>query len=362
MIDQKGNVQLSSQSNIKYISEYGLYIADNKLYNENLKSLTDDNIKVSYKGQGYSSYIKYDKNNKPIEGGILNKRGKRLYSYKFKDSEEFFSCTISEVDESLNEQYAKINIDNKKYAIVNLKNGKIVYDYTDKSILVDDNNIFTISLNDKEKSIICLSKNKIAYETSDNVEISYYDIKNKILQIYDNTKDHSNRYSYYDVKNKKMLSEKPFNEINNSIESLTGYISFSSNNKHGVMKENTTILPCEYDDIEFLSPTTFNFIKSKTRKELVFTKKDDIYELIDLKNKKSIFSFKSPKIDTYTQSTFVKAKATDSKQICVYNLLTGKSMNFDSDSQISIYSNYIIVTKNNTQTYYNTKLNEIFKQ
>lgn len=362
VIDQKGNVQLSSQSNIKYISEYGLYIADNKLYNENLKSLTDDNIKVSYKGQGYSSYIKYDKNNKPIEGGILNKRGKRLYSYKFKDSEEFFSCTISEVDESLKEQYAKINIDNKKYAIINLKNGKMVYDYTDKSILVDDNNIFTISLNDKEKSIICLSKNKIAYETSDNVEISYYDIKNKILQIYDNTKDYSNRYSYYDVKNKKMLSEKPSNETNNAIESLTGYTSFSSNNKHGVMKENNTILPCEYDDIEFLSPTTFNFIKSKTRKDLVFAKKDDIYELIDLKNKKSIFSFKTSKIDTYTQSTFVKAKIIDSKQICVYNLLTGKYMNFDSDSHVSIYSNYIIVTKNNTQTYYNTKLNEIYKQ
>lgn len=362
VIDQKGNVQLSSSSNIKYISEFGLYIADNKLYNENLKSLTDDNIKVSYKGLGYSSYIKYDKNNKPIEGGVLNNSGKKLYSYKFKDSEDFFSCTISESDERLEEQYAKINIDNKKYAIINLKNGKIVYDYTDKSILVDDNNIFTISLDDNEKSIICLAKNKIAYETSDDVEISYYDIENKILQIYDSSKDYSNRYSYYDLKSKNMLSEKPSKETNDAIESLTGYKSFSSNNKHGVMKGNKTILPCEYDDIEFLSPTTFNFIKSKTRKELVLAKKDGIYELINLKNKKSIFSFKCSSIDTYTQSTFVKAKTTDPKQTCVYNLLTGKSMNFDSDSQVSIYSNYIIVIKDNIQTYYNTKFNEIYKQ
>ena len=37
-------------------------------------------------------------------------------------------------------------------------------------------------------------------------------------------------------------------------------------------------------------------------------------------------------------------------------------MNFDSDSQVSIYSNYIIVTKNNTKTYYNTKFAEIYKE
>ncbi len=362
VIDKKGKIKLSSSSTIKYISEYGLYIADETLYNENFKALTDDNEKVSYKGLGYSSYIKYDENNKAIEGGVLNNTGKKIYSYKFKDSEDFFSCTISEADERLEEEYAKVNVDNKNYAIINLKNGKIVYDYTDKSILVDDDNIFTISSDDNQKSVICLSKNKIVYETSDDVEISYYDIDNRILQIYDSNKDYSNRYSYYDLKNKNMLSEKPSKETDNAIESLTGYKSFTSNNKHGVMKGDKTILSCEYDDIEFLSPTTFNFIKSKTRKELVLAKKDGNYELINLKNKKSIFSFKASSVDSYSQSTFVKAKLSDSKETCVYNLLTGKSMTFDSDSQVSVYSNYIIVTKNNSKTYYNTKLNEIYKQ
>lgn len=362
VIDKKGKIKLSSSSTIKYISEYGLYIADETLYNENFKALTDDNEKVSYKGLGYSSYIKYDENNKAIEGGVLNNTGKKIYSYKFKDSEDFFSCTISEADERLEEEYAKVNVDNKNYAIINLKNGKIVYDYTDKSILVDDDNIFTISSDDNQKSVICLSKNKIVYETSDDVEISYYDIDNRILQIYDSNKDYSNRYSYYDLKNKNMLSEKPSKETDNAIESLTGYKSFTSNNKHGVMKGDKTILSCEYDDIEFLSPTTFKFIKSKTRKELVLAKKDGNYELINLKNKKSIYSFKASSVDSYSQSTFVKAKLSDSKETCVYNLLTGKSMTFDSDSQVSVYSNYIIVTKNNSKTYYNTKLNEIYKQ
>lgn len=362
VIDKNGKIKLSSLTTINYISEYGLYIADQSLYNENFRVLTDNNLKVFYKGFGYSSYIKYDKNNKAIEGGILNNTGKKIYSYKFKDSEEFFSCTISETNEKLKETYAKVNIDNKKYAIISLKNGKVVYDYTDKSIFVDNDNIFTISSKDNKNSIICLSNNKIVYETSDDVEISYYDIDNKILQIYNSNKDYSNRYSYYDLKAKNIMSENPSTEKYNSIDSLTGYKSFSLDNKHGVMKKDKTILPCEYDDIEFLAPTTFEFIKSKTGKELVLAKKDDNYELINLKNKKSVFNFKTSSVDSYSQSSFVKAKLADSKETCVYNLLTGKSMNFDSDSQVLIYSNYIIVINNNTKTYYNTKLNEIYKQ
>lgn len=89
-----------------------------------------------------------------------------------------------------------------------------------------------------------------------------------------------------------MLSEKPSKETANVIESLTGYKSFSSDNKHGVMKGDKTILSCEYDDIEFLSPTTFNYIKSKTRKELVLAKKDGNYELINLKIKNLYLALK----------------------------------------------------------------------
>lgn len=96
--------------------------------------------------------------------------------------------------------------------------------------------------------------------------------------------------------------------------------------------------------------------------ELILAKTNDTYNIINLKNKKTIFSFKSSNIDSYSYSTFVKATLSDSEETSVYNLLTGKSMNFDSDSQVSIYSNYIIVTKNNTKTYYNTKFAEIYKE
>ena len=204
--------------------------------------------------------------------------------------------------------------------------------------------------------------NKIAYETSENIEISYYDIENKILQLYNRSADYSNRYSYYDLNKNTLLSEKPSKEEVSSIESLTGYKSFTSNNKHGVMKGEKTILNCEYDDIEFLSPSTFNYIKSKNREELVLAKSGDTYNLINLKNKKNVFGFKSSNVNTYSSSTFVKAKLTDTKETCVYNLLTRKSMTFDSDCQVSVYSNYIIVSKDSHKTYYNTKLKEIYNK
>lgn len=362
IIDKKGNTKLSSFARIKYISEYGLYIVDNKLYNESLKALTDDKTNISYRDFGYSSYIKYDKNNKATEGGIINSTGKKVYSYKFKDSESFFSCTISEADERLEEYYAKVNVENKKYAIVNLKNGKVVYDYTDKSITVYDDNIFKISSNGNIESISCYANNKIIYQTSEDVEVSYYDIDNKILQLYNRSADYSNRYSYYDLNKKTLLDTKPSKEEVSSIESLTGYKSFTSNNKHGVMKGEKTILSCEYNDIEFLSPSTFNYIKSKNGEELVLAKSGDTYNLINLKNKKTVFSFKTSNVNTYSTSTFVKAKLTDTKETCVYNLLTRKSMTFDSDSQVSVYSNYIVVTKDNHKTYYNTKLKEIYNK
>lgn len=359
VIDKKGREKISSDSRINYIAEYGLYIIDNKLYSNNLKRLTDDSMEVSYRDFGFCSYTKYNKDKTAIEGGILNSSGKKVFTYKFKDSENFFTCTISEADERLGENYAKVNVDNQKYAIVNLKNGKKICDFTENSIIVEENNIFKI-LSNTEKKIICVVKDKIVYETTDSVDISYYDIDKKIIQIYDSNKDYSNKYSYYDISKKSFLQSKPERENYESLSSLTGYTSFTVNDKHGVMKGEKIILPCEYDDIEFLSPTVFKFIKSTNNQELVFAKSNGTYSVINLKNKKSVFDFKAPLIDTYSTSTFVKAKLSDSNETVVYNMNSKKSMTFDSESSIDVYANYIIVTKGQTKTYYNTKFKKIY--
>ena len=359
VIDRKGKEKLSSDTRINYVSEYGLYIIDNKLYSNNLKCLTDDSMQVSYRDFGFCSYTKYNKDKVAIEGGILNQSGKKVFTYKFKESENFFTCTISEADERLGENYAKVNINNEKYAIVDLKNGKKICDLTENSVIVEEDNIFKI-LSNNERKTICIVKDKIVYETTDNVEVTYYDIDKKILQIYDSTKDYSSRYSYYDISKKSLLASKPERENYESLSSLTGYTSFTVNGQHGVMKGEKIILPCEYEDIEFLSPTVFKFIKSKNNQELVFVKSNGIYSIINLKNKKSVFDFKAPLIDTYSTSTFVKARLSDSNETVVYNMTSKKSKKFDSESNIEVFANYIVVSKGNVREYYNTKFKKIY--
>ena len=365
IINKSGKIKLSTDSSykIKTLSEYGLFIVDNVLYNKKLKALTDSNTKVTYENLGYSSYIKTDDDGKYIEGGIINTKGKKVYSYKFKNSEVYFSCSIGDNSEALGENYAVINVNNEKYAIINLSNGKTVYKLSNKYIYADDDNIFKIYNEDNSamESIICIVKNKIAYESTNDVSISYYDYDKKILQIEDRSADYSNRYSYYDLKKKSILDEKPEKSTTDVLESLTGYSSFSKNNKYGIMKKDKEVLSCDYDDIEFLATTTFNYLKNKKHVELILAKKDREYLLINLKNKKTIASFNTASVTTYSTSTFIKCKLRDSNEYFVYNLLTGKSMTFDSSSTVSVYSNYIIVSKDGDSTYYNTNLKEIYK-
>ena len=101
--------------------------------------------------------------------------------------------------------------------------------------------------------------------------------------------------------------------------------------------------------------------KSKRNQELVLAKKDNEYSLINLKNKKTITSFKASSVATYSTSTFIKGKLKDSGENLVYNMSTGKTMTFDSKATVSVYSNYITVSKDGTLTYYNTNLKEIYK-
>lgn len=365
IIDKSGKIKLSTTSsyNIKSLAEYGLFIVDDVLYNKNLKAITDSNTVVSYENLGYTSYIKKDTDGKYVEGGIISPKGKKVYSYKFKDSEDYFSCSIGDKSEALKETYAVVSVDNEKYAIINLSNGKTVYKFSNNYIYADDDNIFKIYGENKSglESTICIVNNKIAYETNENINISYYDYTKQILQLEDSSADYSDRYSYYDLKKKSILDEKPENPNKDVLESLTGYYSFSNDNKYGIKKNDKEILPCEYDDIEFLATTTFSYLKDKKHVEYVIAKKDKEYHLINLKNKKTIASFNTNSVTTYSTSTFIKGRLKDTDEYFAYNLATGKMMTFDDSSTVSVYSNYITVSKDGDLTYYNTNLKEIYK-
>lgn len=362
IIDKTGKVKLSSNynSDIQNILEYGLVLVNNKLYNKNLKPITDDLTNVSYDNNGYSHYTKYNATGKIAEFGILNKDGKKVYTYKVKNSETSFDCSIHDAHESLGEIYAVTNIDNK-YGIVNLASGKLVYNYTDNYISAEGDNIFEISnSNNNSKTVICIVKNKIVYEINDNVDVSYYDYSKKILEIYNSSAKSSEKYTYYDISKKSTLSEKPQRPSDNSLASLIGYSSFSTNGKYGIMKKEKVILSCDYKSIDFLSPTTFNYIKNKKHQELVFARRDDEMQLINLKNKKILKTFNTTSIKDYSTSTFVTGQMDNSKEKFVYNMLTGKMETFDSNAKITVYSNYVTVSTNNTLAYYNSNLKNIY--
>ena len=368
IIDKSGKIKLSadSKSDIKVVSEYGLYIVNGVLYNDNLKALTDSNTTVYYEDSGYCSYIKKNKLGLQVEAGIYNPKGKKIYKYKLAATDTDFSCKISDASESLKEVYAVVSVYsglNSKNAIVNLSNGKYVYKFTDKDITSEDDNIFSLKDNSSSdtETFLCAAKNKIAYQTSEYTSVSYYDYDKKILELYNSNADSSNRYAYYDLNKKKVLSEKPEKTSSDELASLIGYSSYSNNGKYGVMKKDKVILSSDYDKIEFLSPTTFNYIKNTKKQELVVAKKGDEYSLINLKNKKAIKTFNATSVTTYSTSTFIKGKLKDSSETFVYNLSTGKMMTFDKNASVSVYSNYVTATKDGTTTYYNTKLKEIYK-
>ena len=112
-----------------------------KLYNGSLEIISADDVVVEYEKYGYLNWEK-DSNK---TAGIMNYKGKITYTYNFLDGEYYIDIQPSSNDNTLKERYCRVNIDNKKYAIVNCDTGNVVYDFTDKYISVDGDNIFHIS-------------------------------------------------------------------------------------------------------------------------------------------------------------------------------------------------------------------------
>ena len=100
------------------------------------------------------------------------------------------------------------------------------------------------------------------------------------------------------------------------------------------------------------------------KQDLVLLEKDDVTTLFNLKNKKELVSFDSTSVYDYSTSTFIKATiygdGYTKKNIIIYNILSGKSMTFEADKDVSIYSNYIVVEEDDSDIYYNTNLEQIY--
>lgn len=372
IIDKKGNVKLTSESyyGTKYYSEYDLWVVDDVLYDSKLNKVLGEGTAVEYISNGYFIYTDSLKN----ESGIVNYKGKKVFTIP----DLSIGVDISANNYNEDDLYATVRAySTKKEMIVSLKTGDILFtsENADNYIYEKSNGIFyyydyVTDNESKERKYLFFINNKLAYQTTEVVdEVSVYDYKNQILKI-DYGSDYeklgkSKRNYYYDVKNKKMLDEEPSGSTSSVdiLEQSYGFKEYSVSGKYGIMSGDKVIVPCEYNDIEYLKINLFNYMKSKG-KELVLLEKDKKLVLYNIKNSKSITTFDSNYVSSYDDSTFIRINlyGEDSyiKEYKIYNLLTGKSMDFDKSDEISIGSNYVTITKDGKTTYYNTEFKQIY--
>lgn len=379
IIDKKGNVKLSSESYSapKYYSTYNLWVVDGVLYDSKLNKVLGEGITVEYVSNGYFEYTDSLKN----ESGIITYKGKKIFTMPGTS----VSADISDNEYNKDDLYATVKTysEPEKEVIISLKTGDILFTSEDvESYYISEENsglfyYYNQKLDDgyKNRKFLFFINNKLAYQTTEVVDkVEVYDYQNQILEIdygynYEEL-GKSQRTYYYDVKNKKMLDKRPSNSTSlddleiDLIEQTYGFKEYSSSGRYGIMSGNKVIVPCEYNDIEYLNINLFNYMKSKG-KELVLLEKDRKLVLYNIKNSKSITTFNSSYIYDYDDSTFIKISLYEedgytTKGYTVYNLLSGKSMDFGKSDYVSIGSNYVTIKKDGKKTYYNTNFKQIY--
>ncbi len=361
LIDSKGKVKAETDSvyDIEYISDYNVWVINNQLYNSSLKRLSKDNVQVSYQDDGYLSWT----NQKNKTAGYMNTEGKVIYTYKFQNDEYFFDVSPSDSYYDNLEQYCIINVENKKYGIVNCETGKIVYDLSNHDILDENNNVFSIYKDsDMEEldSKIFVYNDKIAYQTkNENADLDYYSYGYLVIR-------EEEQNSYYLPKQDKIVKEVPqisdmtVDEIPDEWEQLTNIKKEKCDSNYKLVKNNKDILSCEWDSIKYLGVDLYQYLKTKG-KDYVYASKDNKMYIVDLKNGKIVTEFSTVNIKVDDYSTFIYYQDAENKKTIVYNLLSGKSLTIDAN-YVDVYANYITVDEDDHTNYYNTDLKLIYSE
>ena len=362
LIDKKGNVKFSSKysDEMEYYEKSGLWVINKVLYNSSLKQISKEGVEIDDDSEGYFVWI--NKNNNTA--GVINSKGKVVYTYHFNPGESYISLDASDVHDDLKNTYCKINVENKKYALINCDTGKVVYDFSEKYISVYDDNIFKIydESHDVFQSIIYVQGDKVVYESnSKDVDLDYY---YGYIEIEDYSKNYDEKYSYIDTKNPNKVLSKNDVTINTSIdrwELFTGYTSYKCNNGYGLMKNDKVILSCEWDDIDFLGLDLYKYLSSKG-KNYILVEKDKKTYLLNVKNGKKVVEFNSNYVDDDYDTTFLYYKDKDTSEQVIYNLLSGKTLRIHKDDSVYTYSNYVKVKSDKKTEYYNTDLKLIYTE
>ena len=341
IIDNKGKVQKEAKTKIEYIEENDSWIIDEELYNNKMKKISPEGVRVDHKEDKYYLWV----NSKENTGGLMNEKGKQIYTYNFKSGETSIYVTIPSIDESQKERYCVVNVE-RKYGVINCDTGVVVREMAEERISSNTDNIFTVkdsSYDFKEKFYV--QNDKVMYSTT-NEEMSVYYYPG-YLSLRDGTvTDWRDRYSYFDLKTGEVVKEQPSStdeddkedeEDLNSWEKETNNKYFTCSDGYGLMNNDVITLPCQWDSLEYLDLDLYKYLKAN-KKDYIYGKNDGKWYLIDLAQKKAIVEFNTSYLTKREQTTFIYYTDDASDTRKVYNLLSNKSLSIDKDKTLTVNS------------------------
>ncbi len=389
LIDKNQNVKVSATSyyGMEYITEYDIWLIDGVLYNNKLNPITNKTINLTYDESGFFTYS----NAELTEYGVINKDGKKIYSNK---------CLINSLDinTSNDESYAIVetscyegNKQIEKEFIISLQTGKVLYENEYKSTHQDsyyyyllnydsDNMYYIVDENYDKIKYLYLKNNEILYSADEKLyDIDLYGEDYLELDFgydYDEI-GKEQQYYYYNLKTKKLEEEKPELSVKDIEIKIPKDVKqrqiVKCDNGKGLIDDKKVIIPCIYNDIEYISTNVHDYIlQTKSMDLMIVENEDKQISIYDANSKKDIIKFENSKksdIKDYDNSLFIIQKIyvddslfSDLEKTIVYNLLTGNKLAFDSKSDLEIKLNYFTETKNGKKVYYNMNFEKIYTE
>ena len=363
VINKQGKVKMSSTENdgIFYNRVYDYWVINHQLYNQSLKKISPDNIQITSKNTSYRDYLSW-KSSDEKSAGIIASNGKITYTYHFAEGEKELKVVVSIDENEVKDKYCTIIIDDQKYGIVNCDTGKVIYDFSDNIIFpIGDNSFHVYTPSDDFVNSFYLQDDKIFYENSNqNIILRPHYYSGYItLENYQINNHEEGKYTYYHLDTGEITSEMPhhFTEW----ERYTGIQKFSCEAGYGLKKGEKVKVPCEWEDIQFLDVSLYQYLKYQKKEYALAIKEEKTY-LIDVNNGKVIQDFNDDSVYS-DDSPFLIISDIDSTppQKLVYYIPSGKMKAFDYfGSLVGTYSNYFVLMNQGGIHYYNTKMESIY--
>lgn len=356
VIDEKGEVvfQLETSAAPEYLLDYDIWILDNCIYNNKMEKVVSN---VKDESMGLFSFV--DEANSKV--GIVDHKGEVLYETTGTEIEIDYNYLYED------DVYFIVQVSGSPDAIVRKNTKKIVYTATEGTFIESEgDSIYVVDSNGAEKYIY-IEDGKVLHEFTDAFYVRMHNAEKKILKI---ARLYPLEDYYFDVTSGVQVAEVDELRSYELDEEVNGYKEIScetDDNYEGLMKDDEIILECKYDAVAFLEEKLFSYIKNRRFREYVLLREDEKAIIYDLVFKKEVFSVESvDKIgggDGTIFLVFYADKDSDNTKDVVYNLMSGKTMEFSAGEYLFLAgTNYFAAYNGETNTaeYYNAKMKNIY--